>query len=53
MIKIVALYGYNPESRLVGEKFTVHKAANYTLEFQWEIIAAVNRYIGLEASFWM
>lgn len=33
MKKIVAFYGYKLESRLVGEKSTVHKTVNYTLEF--------------------
>lgn len=50
MIKLVALYGYNEESRLVGVKSTVHKVMKYTLEFQWETIAEANRYSGIEAS---
>lgn len=53
MIEKVVLYGYKSESKLVGEKFTVHKDTNYTLEFQWETIAEANRYNGLKASFWM
>ncbi len=39
MKETVALYGYNSESRLAGEKSAVHKEANYTLEFQCESIA--------------
>jgi len=44
MKELVAIYGYNSESRLVGEKSAGHKIVNYTPEFQYESIAVVTRY---------
>ncbi len=43
MIRSVTLFGYNAEIRLGGEKSIAYKSANYTLEFQWETIAAAHR----------
>lgn len=47
---LVVLYGYNLESRLVGEKPVEHKDMNYTPEFQCENIAEVIRYHDFKAS---